>query len=217
MIRIFLVDDHAVLRTGLRALLADQPSLQVVGEAGNGLELLSQLPTTPTDVVLLDLNMPGMGGLETCQRLRAEYPDVIVLVLSMLDNEEYVNQMLDAGALGYVLKNAGLDEIVHALHNVAAGRAYLCTELGIRAIRSMRELATGRKPAAMPTGTVALTARETEVLQLIAQGSTNGEIAEKLFTSKRTIETHRQNIISKTKMKNTASLIRFAVSEGLVS
>ncbi|RZJ86796.1 MAG: response regulator transcription factor, partial [Hymenobacter sp.] len=115
MIRIFLVDDHAVLRQGLRALLADQPGITIVGEASNGQELLDQLPTIPADVVLLDLNMPGMGGLETTQHLQKHHPAVRVLVLSMLSSAEHILQMLDAGAQGYVLKNAGLAELTFGI------------------------------------------------------------------------------------------------------
>ncbi len=216
MIRVFLVDDHAVLRSGMRSLLAEQAGLEVVGEAGNGLELLAQLPTTPADVVLLDINMPGMDGLETTKQLKEHYPAVHVLVLSMLASEAFAYQMLDAGARGYVLKNAGLDEIVHGIRVVSGERLFLCAEMGLDALQKLRECTSGPPPAAgqKPGG---LSKRETEVLQLIAQGLTNQEIADKLFTSKRTVETHRQNIIEKTKMKNTAALIRFAVSEGLIS
>ncbi|GAA4026502.1 response regulator transcription factor [Hymenobacter glaciei] len=215
MIRVFLVDDHTVLRSGLRSLLADQPGLTVAGEAGNGLELLEQLPTTPADVVLLDINMPGMDGPETARQLREHYPDVQILVLSMLASTQYIFRMLDAGAAGYLLKSAGLDEIVHGIRTVASGRPFLCSEAGFAALEKLR---TEPSEALNPDPKAcSLSKRETEVLQLIAEGLTNGEIATKLFTSKRTIETHRQNIIGKTQMKNTASLIRYAVSEGLVA
>ena len=215
MIRVFLVDDHTVLRSGLRSLLADQPALSVVGEAGNGLELLEQLPNTPTDVVLLDVNMPGMDGPETARQLQEHYPEVQILVLSMLASTEYIFRMLDAGATGYLLKSAGLDEIVHGIRTVAVGRPFLCSEAGLSALHKLRSVTS--EPTAPEAKTGTLSKRETEVLQLIAEGLTNSEIADKLFTSKRTIETHRQNIIAKTQMKNTASLIRFAVSEGLVA
>jgi DNA-binding NarL/FixJ family response regulator len=216
MIHVFLVDDHTVLRSGLRSLLADQSDLSIVGEASNGIELLAQLPDTPTDVVLLDVNMPGMDGLETSRQLQEHYPNVQILVLSMLDSIEHVIRMLDAGAAGYLLKNAGLDEIVHGIRTVAAGRPFLCSELGLVALNKLRVIES-ETTYSEAKATAGLSKRETEVLQLIAEGLTNSEIADKLFTSKRTIETHRQNIIAKTQMKNTASLIRFAVSEGLVA
>ncbi|GAA4499209.1 response regulator transcription factor [Hymenobacter ginsengisoli] len=209
MIRLFLVDDHTVLRHGLRALFQHEEGLEVVGEAENGEQLLAQLPTTPCDVVLLDLHMPGLDGLATTQRLQAEYPDVRVLVLSMADNERAIGQVLAAGARGYVLKNTGRDEILVAVRAVAAGRRFLCSELGLAMLEKV--LAGTAEPAAKPTG--GLSAREHEVLRLVAEGMTTAQIAEKLFTSPRTVETHRQNIMEKTGTKNTAALIKAAMSQ----
>ncbi|HLK98679.1 MAG TPA: response regulator transcription factor [Hymenobacter sp.] len=216
MIRVFLTDDHTILRDGIRALLTIQPDLEVVGEASNGEELLSQLPTTPTDVVLMDINMPVMDGFATIGYLREQYPAIRVLVLSMLDHENYVHRMLNAGAHGYVLKNADISEITHGIRTVAAGRPFLCTEVGIDMLYKL----VGNNTAPAEAGRSKsgdLSKRELEVLQLIAEGLTNAEIADRLFTSKRTIETHRQNIIEKTQAKNTAALIKFAVSNGLLN
>ena len=210
MIRIFLVDDHTVLRYGLQALFQQQDGLQVVGEAENGEQLLTQLSTTPCDVVLLDLHMPGLDGLATTQRLHAEFPDVRVLVLSMVDSERAVGQVLAAGAYGYVLKNASHEEIVTAVRAVAAGRRFLCSELGLMLLNKV--LAGTPEPAAKPTS--GLSAREQEILQLVADGMTTAQIADMLFTSPRTVETHRQNIMEKTGAKNTAALVKTAVSEG---
>ncbi|QJX45479.1 response regulator transcription factor [Hymenobacter taeanensis] len=216
MIRIILVDDHTIIRDGIRALLSDQEGLEVVGEAGNGQDLLALLATTPTDVVLMDMNMPVMDGMEATKRLREEYPQVHVLALSMLDHEEYINRMFEAGAYGYVLKNAGKLEIVYAIRTVANGRQFLCSELGVKFLQKLMQAATPNVVATAKK-TDGLSKRETEVLQLIAEGLTNAEIAEKLFTSKRTIETHRQNIIEKTQAKNTAALISYAVRQGLLT
>ncbi|OGX91948.1 response regulator [Hymenobacter coccineus] len=220
MIRLILADDHAILRDGLRALLAAEPSIELVGEATNGAELLALLSTTPADVVLMDVNMPVLDGFETMPELQERFPEVKVLVLSMLDHEHYVLRMLQAGALGYVLKNAAFQEITHAIRTVAMGHRFLCTEIGL----SMLYKAAGNGPMPGPGGELAetaagvgLTARELEVLKLIAEGLTNGEIADKVFTSKRTIETHRQNIIGKTGAKNTAALIKLAIQQGLIS
>jgi DNA-binding NarL/FixJ family response regulator len=209
MIRLFLVDDHTVLRHGLRALFQAEPTLEIVGEAENGEQLLAQLPTTPCDVVLLDLHMPGLDGLATTQRLRAEFPAVRVLVLSMVDNERAIGQVLAAGASGYVLKNTGREEILVAVHAVAAGRRFLCSELGLAMLEKV--LAAPTEAETRPTG---LSPREQEVLQLVAEGLTTAQIAEKLFTSPRTVETHRQNIMEKTGTKNTAALVKAAVSQG---
>jgi DNA-binding NarL/FixJ family response regulator len=217
MTRILLADDHTILRDGIRALLSTAPDLEVVGEAGNGAELLAMLETTPADVVLMDVQMPVLDGFATMPELRQRFPEVHVLVLTMLDHENYVARMLEAGALGYVLKNAAITEIMYAIRTVAAGNPFLCTEIGL----AMLYKAVANSGNAVPddsghTG-ADLTARELEVLKLIAEGLTNGEIADKLFTSKRTIETHRQNIIAKTQAKNTAALIKLAVSRGLIS
>ena len=196
MIRLFLVDDHAILRDGLRALFQLEPSLQVVGEAENGEQLLAQLPTTPCDVVLLDLHMPGLDGLATTLRLRAEFPDVRILILSMADHERAIGQVLAAGASGYVLKNAG--------------QQFLCYELGLTMLEKL--LAGVSEP--VPMSMSGLTAREQEILRLVTDGLTTAQIAEKLYTSPRTVESHRQNIMEKTGTKNTAALVKVAVSQG---
>ncbi len=214
MIRLFLVDDHTIVRNGIRALLATEADLVVVGEANHGQELLDLLPGAPTDVVLLDVNMPVLDGLATTRRLRVEYPEVRILVLSMLAHERHIGQMFDAGAMGYVLKSAERSEIVMAIRAVMSGKQYLCSELGLAMLRKIQEQNAGPNEHVKKTGR--LTARESEVLHLMAEGLTTNEIAAKLFTSKRTVETHRQNILEKTQTKNTASLIRLAVTEGLL-
>jgi DNA-binding NarL/FixJ family response regulator len=218
MTRIILADDHAILRDGIRALLSAESDLDVVGEASNGAEVLAMLETTPADVVLMDVQMPVLDGFATMPELRQRFPEVRVLVLTMLDHENYVARMMEAGALGYVLKNAAISEITHAIRTVAAGSPFLCTEIGLAMLQKAVSQSTGHSTdeAFITTG-ADLTARELEVLKLIAEGLTNAEIADKLFTSKRTIETHRQNIIAKTQAKNTASLIKLAVSRGLIS
>ena len=213
MIRLFLADDHPMLRDGLRALFQQEPSLQVVGEAENGEQLLAQLPATPCDVVLLDLHMPGLDGLATTLRLRAEFPDVRILILSMADHERAIGVVLAAGAAGYVLKNAGHDEIVVGVRAVAAGKRFLCSELGL----TMLEKLLAVTPEPTPQLTSGLTAREQEILRLVADGLTTAQIAEKLYTSPRTVETHRQNIMAKTGTKNTAALVKAAVSQGWLS
>ena len=216
MIRVILTDDHSILRDGIRALLSGETDIEVVSEASNGAELLEMLATTPANVVLMDVQMPVLDGFATMARLRQEFPAVQVLVLSMLDNENYVARMLEAGALGYVLKNAAIAEITHAIRMVAAGQPFLCTEIGLNMLHKAVNQ-TGSPTSEQAGNGADLTARELEVLKLIAEGLTNAEISEKLFTSKRTIETHRQNIISKTQAKNTAALIKLAVSRGLIS
>jgi DNA-binding NarL/FixJ family response regulator len=219
MIRLFLVDDHPVVREGIRASLAHAPDLLVVGEASHGQALLDQLPATPADVVVLDINMPVLGGLATTQRLRAEFPEVKIVVLSMLNHERYVGQLFEAGALGYILKNNEPAEIVLAIHTVATGQPYLCSELGLQLLQ--RASLQAQRPATPPPESPApnpynFSPRELSILELLAEGLTNADIATRLQTSKRTIETQRQHLLDKTKSKNVASLIRLAVSEGML-
>ena len=213
MIRLFIVDDHAVLREGLRLMLAQESGFTVVGEAANGQLLLDQLPTTPADVVLLDLHMPVLGGLATAERLRAEYPGLRILMLSMVEEPLSIQHALAAGAHGYLLKNAVKEEVIMGLRTVLAGRPYLSAEIGLALLARM----TSPAPAAAPSASITLTRREQEILQLVAEGLTTAQIADQLFTSKRTVETHRQNILEKTGCKNTAALISYASTQGLLS
>jgi DNA-binding NarL/FixJ family response regulator len=218
MTRILLADDHTILRDGIRALLSADGDLEVVGEASNGAEVIEILETTTADVVLMDVQMPVLDGFATMPEIRRRFPDVRVLVLTMLDHENYVARMFDAGALGYVLKNAAISEITHAIRTVASGNQFLCTEIGLNMLyKAVAQTASVSIDDSGSNSGSDLTARELEVLKLIAEGLTNGEISDKLFTSKRTIETHRQNIIAKTQAKNTAALIKLAVSRGLIS
>ena len=215
MIRVFIVDDHALIRDGLRTLLQADPLFEVVGEAGNGQALLDQLPTVAADVVLLDLNMPVLDGLATTHRLRVEYPDLRILLLSMMTHERTIGEALAAGAHGYVLKNADRYEVVAALQGVAAGKRFLCSEIGLGLLEKIL-LQEPRTPAPGAAPEVHLTHREREILQLVASGLTNQEIAEQLFTSRRTVESHRQNLLEKTGVKNTPALVKYAMERGLL-
>lgn len=213
MIRVFIVDDHTLIRDGLRTLLEADPLFEVVGEASHGQALLDQLPAVATDVVLLDLNMPVLDGLATTHRLRAEHPDLRILLLSMMTHERTIGEALAAGAHGYVLKNADKYEIVAALRGVAAGKRFLCSEIGLALLEKILVLEPGHGP---PASSVALTHREREILQLVASGLTNQQIADQLFTSRRTVESHRQNLLEKTGAKNTPALIKYAMEQGLL-
>jgi len=217
MTRIFLVADHLPVRTSLSTLLAHEPSLLLVGEASHGPALLDQLPTTLVDVVLLEVEMPAPDGLATTQRLLAELPAVKVLALAASANERHASQLFEAGAHGYVLQNTLGEELLVAIKAVAAGRRFLCSDLGLLLLHKMLAKSAGASYAEANTPVQpALTRREMEILRLMAEGLTTGEMAEKLFTSKRTIETHRQNILEKTQTKNTAALIRMAMTQGLL-
>jgi DNA-binding NarL/FixJ family response regulator len=177
MNRIFLVDDHAIVRDGIRALLAQEPGLEVVGEAGNGQELLDQLPTMPANIVLLDINMPVLDGLATTQRLHAEYPDIKILVLSMLNHERYIGQLFNAGAHGYILKSADKGEILIAIQTVANGKQFLCSDLGLAMLHKVLSKEEHIEPIEYKKPGQ-LTRRETEILRLLAEGLTTSEMAE---------------------------------------
>lgn len=213
MIRVFLVDDHTIVRDGLRSVLTAEPLLSVVGEAANGHELLAQLPTVATDVVLMDLNMPVLDGLATTHRLRKEYPQLRILILSMITHEQTIGELLMAGAHGYVLKNADKNEISAAIQTVAMGKRFLCSEVGLTVLEKLltveaNGVAHSAKDPTRPTP------REQEILQLVATGLTNQQIADKIFTSKRTVETHRQSLLDKTNSNNTPALIKYAMEQG---
>lgn len=211
MTRLLLVNDHAVLREGLRLILASQSDLQVVGEVGSGEALFRQLALTPADVVVLDLCLPDLSGAQVMQRLQGHYPAVRVLVLSSTADLQQIAALFNCGARGYALKSVGVSELVHGIQTVAAGMPFLCSELGHLALGRVREQQAAS--AALVT-CQPLTVREREVLQLIAEGLTNEGIAARLLTSRRTVETHRQNLIAKTHAKNTAALVKLAARQG---
>ncbi|HEX8658101.1 MAG TPA: response regulator transcription factor [Hymenobacter sp.] len=214
MIRLFLTDSHSPARAALRTELETIAGLEVAGEAATGEELLAQLASTSPAVLLLDLNLPGPDIFALLPALREQYPQLRVLARSEFTNEHYVAHVFNSGAHAYLLKSSLLSELVQGLSAVAAGRLFLCSAIGLGL--------AGRLYAGSPTrgeavrATLGLSKREIEVLNLVAEGLTNAEIALKLFTSKRTIETHRQNIMDKTQTRNTAALIKLATCQGLL-
>ena len=219
MVKLVLTDDHKLFREGIKALLTENETIEIAGEAASGNELLKLLSEVSADIVLLDISMPDMDGLETIKLLRQQYPSVKVVVLSMLDSEWYVHQMLEVGAAGYLIKNISKDELCAAISIVASGMQYISPNLTIDFLRKKSSAAPALKSDQENNIKThkELSKREMEVLNLISDGFTNAEISEKLFTSKRTIETHRQNLLEKTHTKNTAALIKFAVLKGIIS
>lgn len=211
-IRVMLADDHALVRAGIRALLQGLGDVEVVGEAGDGREALHLLETQHPDVLLLDLMMPGLGGLEALARVRREFPQVRVLVLSMHANEEYVLRALRDGAAGYLLKGATRPELEMAVRAVARGETYLSPAMSKSVVEGyLRSSAAGGSAEAQ------LTPRQREVLQLIAEGHTNKEIAQRLGVSVKTVETHRMQLMERLGVHDVAGLVRYAVRIGLVS
>ncbi len=207
-LRILLIDDHTVLRTGLRLMLQTQPDLEVVGEAADGSQGLLEIRRLKPDLVILDLSMPGVGGMEMLKQLLAEQPWVKVLILTMHDDAEFVRSALATGAMGYVLKKAADTELLNAIHVVSRGETYVYPSLVGRLF-----MEAGRE-SKVQAGK--LSQREVEVLQLIALGYTQQEIAERLTLSVKTVETHKARISEKLGLKTRAELVRYAVNNGLV-
>lgn len=206
--RILLVDDHTVLRTGLKLLLQTQPDFEVVGEAADGMQGLREMKRLGPELMILDLSMPGLGGLEMLRQALADQPWVKVLVLTMHDDVEFVRSALTTGAQGYVLKRAADTELINAIRQVGRGETYVYPSLAARLFME------SRRESREPTGK--LSARETEVLQLIALGHTQQEIADQLNLSIKTVETHKARISEKLELRTRAELVRFAVNNGLV-
>jgi two-component system, NarL family, response regulator NreC len=210
MIRVVLVDDHAVVRSGLRLLLDGQEDIEVVGEAGNAKDAVFRARALKPDVILLDMVMPGESGLEVLPKLLKESGDTRVLVLSMQDDPSYVREAFAAGASGYVLKEAADEEVVSAVREIAAGGRYVHPALGARLVAA--EAAERAAAEADP-----LSEREREVLRLLALGHTNQEIAQRLYISVRTAESHRAHIMQKLRLSTRAELVRYALSQGLLA
>lgn len=208
--RILLVDDHTLFRGGLRGLLDRYDGFRVVGEAGSGEELLERLPGWEADVVFMDIAMPGMGGAEATQRLLAQRPELRVITLSMFGDEHYYKRMVEAGARGFLLKDSPIDEVIRAIRTVQEGGTYFSHAL----LGSL----TGRMCSAERDAGAdePLSVRETEILVCVCRGLSNQQIADELFISKRTVDKHRANILEKTGCKNTASLVVYAIRNGLV-
>ncbi|OQY45561.1 MAG: hypothetical protein B6242_09990 [Anaerolineaceae bacterium 4572_78] len=211
-IRILLVDDHAVLRTGLTRLLDDEPDMQVVGEASNGREAQLLIDKKCPDVVITDISMPELNGIEGVRVWRQSYPNLKVIILSMHANREYVSRALQVGAKGYVPKHAVVDEVVQAVRVVMAGKAYLSPSISQYVI-------DGYLVHASSTETFGpnLTTREREVAQLIAEGQSTRQIAEMLYVSVKTVETHRINIMRKLDTKNQADIIKYTIKMGWIT
>lgn len=211
-VSILLADDHHVVRQGLRALLEAEPGFHVVGEAADGVETTQLVEQLRPDVLVLDLMMPSLNGLEVTQLVNQRSPGTSVIILSMYDNEAYVVEALKNGAAGYVLKNATVECLVEAVQAVIEGRRYLSPPLSEHTIETYMRKA--REAPFDPYET--LTNREREVLHLVAEGYTNAEIADRLFISRRTVETHRANMMRKLGLKSHIDLLRYALRRGIL-
>lgn len=210
-IKLLLVDDHPVVRKGLHSCLANRENLKIVGEAGDGAESIRIAKELEPDIVLMDINMPGMDGLTVTETLRKETPKIKVLVLSMHSSRDYVLRIIKAGARGYVLKDAPTDELVKAIEAVNAGDAFFSPSVARIALNQYVAESDDRDPMSK------LSDREKEVLVQISNGKSNKEIASMLGIGVRTIETHRERIMRKLDIHSVAGLTKFAISHGLIS
>ena len=208
--RILLADDHALFLSGLSGLLARRPECEVVGTAANGAECLELIRTVPHDVVLMDIDMPVMDGIEATERALAEHPDEKIITLSMHAEETFYFRMVEAGAKGFILKSADLDEVVAAIHVVCEGGSFFSQEL-------LQHLVGSLKTSRHDQPEELLSDREKEILLLICKGLSNQEIGDRLFISKRTVDKHRANILEKTGCKNTANLVVWAIKNSVVA
>jgi two-component system response regulator NreC len=211
-IKIFLADDHVIIRQGIKALLEREPELDVIGETGDGLEVLGLVESIQPDVVVLDLEMPGMKGLEVTHQIRQNFRNTYVVILSMHDKEAYVLEALRKGASGYVLKGSEVQDLIQAIHYAVKGKRFLSQPLSDRAIEAYMQKAQGENLDPYET----LTPRERQIFHLVIEGLSNKEIADRLVVSTRTVETHRSKMMRKLDLNNHIELIRYAIKNGII-
>jgi two-component system response regulator NreC len=212
-IRILLADDHKIIREGLRSLLEKEPDLEVVAEAGNGAKTVKLARKLKPEIVIMDITMPDLNGIEATRQIIGELPNIKVIALSMHSDRRFVVGMLKAGASGYLLKDCAFDELIHTVHTVVSNRIYLSPGITDIVVNDyLRQISTTNSSV-----TSVLTAREREVLQLLAEGKTTKQIADHLYLSVKTIETHRRQIMFKLDIHSIAELTKYAIREGLTS
>lgn len=213
--RILIVEDHTLLRAGLRALLSQDHDIEIVGEADNGRDAIRAVGALSPDLILMDLNMPGMNGIEAIAYIKRRYPDTQVLVLTIHKTDEYIHESLRAGANGYILKDASHDELRVAIRSVLNGKTYLSPDISSKVITGY--LGTGSAKATVASSPWdTLTHREREVLKLVAEGHPNKYIADYLSLSVKTVEKHRSNLMKKLDLHNASTLTAYAIEKGLV-
>jgi two-component system response regulator NreC len=211
-VRLLLVDDHPIVRTGLRMLFQSEPGMVIVGEVDGGAAAIEAVQRLHPDVVIMDVAMPDINGIEATRQIKANNPETAVLALTMHEDEQYFFAMLNAGASGYIPKRAAPDDLVSAIRVVAEGNFFLYSTLARFLIKDMSE----QGPASAGATIESLTPRETEVLTYIAEGYTSREIAETLVISVKTVERHRENIMTKLDIHNRVELVKFAIRKGLI-
>lgn len=212
-IRILLADDHTILRAGLKMMLNAQPDMEVIGEAQDGSHAIHEAQRLQPDIVLMDITMPDMNGIEATRSIKRGQPDIKVLVLTMHENDEYVFQALRAGASGYMLKEAADTELITALHVVQSGQFYLSPSAqSVMVGDYLQRVRNGEEKDSYSS----LTEREREILKLVAEGYTNNQIAEQLVISPKTVDTHRTHVMDKLNLHSRAELVKYAMRRGLL-
>jgi DNA-binding NarL/FixJ family response regulator len=209
---IIIVDDHLIFRQGLKSLIVAENFATVIGEASNGIEFIELLSMLQPDLVLMDIDMPQMNGMEATQKALELMPELKIIAFTMFGDEEYYYKMIDLGVKGFILKSSGINELEKAIQDVMMGESYFSNELLRKIINNF-----SRKTNIKPADSVGITIREMEVLEEICLGLNNEEIAQKLFISAKTVKTHRANLLEKTKCKNTPALILYAVKNKLIN
>lgn len=212
-IRLLLVDDHAVVRTGLKMLLSGQEDVDIVGEAGSAAEALTETERVQPGVILMDIGLPDKTGIEATREIKAKFPNVNIVALTIHEDEEYFFQMLNAGASGYVPKRAAPEELITAIRAAANGEVYLYPSL---AKLLVRDYLNADRPSEEKIDLGGLTEREHEVFTMLAEGASNQEIAESLVISPKTVERHRENIMRKLNLHSRSELVRYAIRKGII-
>lgn len=213
-IKILLADDHHLVRDGIMSLLEDEIGFKVIAEAENGLKAIEACKEHDIDLVVMDISMPEMNGIEATKRIKEEFPDIKVLALTMMDEDEHIRKMIEAGASGYILKSSDREEFIEAITTVLDDRHYFSNDA---AHSVMMDLVKGKGSSAKKnTDPAQLTSREKEVLELIVKEYTNQQIADELYISVRTVDAHRRNLLQKTGANNTAGLVTYAIRHNLV-
>lgn len=212
MTRIFITDDHPMMAEGIATLLAGESEFELLGQANTGGEAIEKVLETRPDVLLLDINLPDMSGIEVCRKVRAEAPEIRVLTFSMLNEESYISAMIGAGASGYLLKNTGKTEVIAAIKAVAAGKTYFSRDVTDIVMHNLGRKQDDKSAEAPPK----ISRRELEVLKLIVDECTTQEIAGKLFLSEKTVESHRAALLTKLRARNTAGLVKMALKWNLL-
>jgi DNA-binding NarL/FixJ family response regulator len=206
-VNVFIIDDHPMVVEGLQSLLSRLENIQVTGSVSNAFDAIPFIQENTPDVVLLDINLPEISGIDLCKKIHHHFPSIKILGMSTFSERSYISRMIENGASGYLIKSASGEEIAEAINTIQEGKIYLSV--------AMEHMA--RPLSVFPSDTLpALTKREKEVLQLISEGLTNNQVAEKLFISPLTVDSHRKNLLTKLNVNNTASLIKLAVQHGLV-